>query len=148
MAPPRPGLALVSLIVPSYNEAITFFTTKLNFTLTEDSPSTSSNTGEPKRWVVVHPPNSSDCGILLAQADAQEQKAMIGKQWAGRVGLFLRVEDFKGHYMKVMDGGVEFLGQPREEMYGRVVVFRDPWGNKWDLLGSSLVTEAASKHES
>lgn len=132
-------MSLISLIVHDYDDAIIFFTEKLGFHLPEDSPATSTITGAPKRWVVIHPPNTpgSGTGILLAQADSEEQKAIIGKQWAGRVGLFMHVEDFEVQYHRMKKAGVEFLEEPRDEKYGRVVVFRDICGNKWDLLGSS-----------
>lgn len=132
------GINLVSLIVDNYDEAITFFVEKLGFTLSEDSPATSTMTGAQKRWVVVHPPQSSagpGTGLLLAQADGEKQKAAVGKQWAGRVGLFLQVQDFASQYDRMSSEGVVFLEEPRDEKYGRVVVFQDLCGNKWDLIG-------------
>ncbi len=126
-------LALVTLIVDSYDAGISFFTEVLGFELTEDSPST-TNDGRPKRWVVVSPPGG-ETGILLAEADGPEQEALVGKQMGGRVGFFYHVENFDEVYERMAGAGVEFLEQPRTEEYGKVVVFKDIFGNKWDLLG-------------
>lgn len=128
-------ISLFSLLVHDYDEAIDFFTNKLGFRLTTDVPAVSSQTGAAKRWVVVHPPHPNSSGILLAKADGQEQKAVVGKQWAGRVGMFIQVNDFDQQYQRMKHAGVQFDEAPREEKYGRVVVFRDVAGNKWDLLG-------------
>jgi predicted enzyme related to lactoylglutathione lyase len=106
----------------------------LGFELVEDSPSL-TNDGRVKRWVVVRPPGAAT-GLLLAQADGERERAAIGAQFAGRVGLFLRVDDFDAHYRRMLDHGVEFLTEPRNEPYGRVAVFVDVAGNKWDLLGA------------
>jgi catechol 2,3-dioxygenase-like lactoylglutathione lyase family enzyme len=125
----------VAIIVDDYDEAIAFFVRTLGFELVEDAPSR-TNDGRPKRWVVVRPP-LAQTGILLARADGDRQKAGVGDQFAGRVGLFLRVEDFEGSYRRMLDRGVEFVGSPRDEPYGRVVVFVDIAGNRWDLLGPS-----------
>ena len=130
------GLQLVSLIVKDYDEALDFFAGKLGFDLVEDSPAVTSHTGKPKRWVVVRPPgNPQGPGILLARAEGEAQQSMIGQQWAGRVGLFWKVDDFETVYQRLQKAKVEFVGQPREESYGKVVVFYDICGNKWDLLG-------------
>jgi len=126
---------LVALIVDEYEPAIAFFTGVLGFDLVEDSASL-TNDGRPKRWVVVRPPGAQT-GILLARADGETQSAAVGNQLAGRVGFFLRVDDFDGSYQRMKAAGVEFLGEPRTEPYGRVVVFRDVAGNHWDLLGAS-----------
>ncbi|UKD55304.1 VOC family protein [Amycolatopsis sp. FU40] len=126
-------LQLTAIIVDDYDEAIDFFTRALGFDLAEDSPSL-TNDGRPKRWVVVRPPGG-ETGILLAQADGERQSRAVGDQHAGRVGFFLRVDDFAASYERMRDAGVEFLGEPRTEPYGRVVVFRDIAGNRWDLLG-------------
>jgi catechol 2,3-dioxygenase-like lactoylglutathione lyase family enzyme len=126
-------LDLVAIIVDDYDEAIAFFVEILGFELVEDAPSL-TNDGRPKRWVVVRPP-LAQTGILLARADGDRQRANVGDQFAGRVGLFLRVEDFGGSYRRMADSGVEFVGEPRNEAYGRVVVFVDIAGNRWDLLG-------------
>ena len=130
------GLQLVSLIVKDYDEALDFFIGKLGFDLVEDSPAVTSHTGQPKRWVVVRPlGNPEGPGILLARAEGEAQQSMIGHQWAGRVGLFWRVDDFDATYERLKKSEVEFIGKPREEVYGKVVVFYDISGNKWDLLG-------------
>ena len=126
-------LQLVAIIVDDYDAAIDFFSTALGFELVEDSPS-ETNDGRPKRWVVVRPPNA-ETGILLAQADGERQAAAVGDQYAGRVGLFLRVDDFDAAYERMAAAGVEFLSPPRAEPYGRVAVFADVAGNRWDLLG-------------
>jgi catechol 2,3-dioxygenase-like lactoylglutathione lyase family enzyme len=127
-------LELVSVIVADYDEAIGFFVDRLGFELVEDSPATTTHGGRPKRWVVVRPPGAAT-GVLLAQADGDEQRAAVGAQFAGRVGLFLRVDDFDAAYERMTAAGVEFLDPPRVEPYGRVAVFADVAGNRWDLLG-------------
>ncbi len=128
-------LELITIVVDDYDQAIRFFTDVLGFELVEDSPST-TNDGRPKRWVVVRPPRAVT-GILLAQADGERQAAAVGDQVAGRVGFFLRVDDFAERYAHMKEAGVEFVGEPREESYGSVVVFSDIAGNRWDLLGPS-----------
>ncbi len=126
---------LVTLIVEDYDETIAFYTHVLGFELAEDSPSL-TNDGRPKRWVVVRPPGGAGAtGLLLARADGADQSSAIGNQFAGRVGLFLRVDDFTESYERMKRLGVKFLGEPRHESYGSVVVFRDVAGNSWDLLG-------------
>jgi catechol 2,3-dioxygenase-like lactoylglutathione lyase family enzyme len=126
-------LNLIAIIVEEYDPAIEFFTRVLGFDLIEDSPSL-TNDGRAKRWVVVRPPGAQT-GILLARADGDRQSAAVGDQFAGRVGLFLQVDDFDAAYRRMSGAGVEFDGPPRTERYGRVVVFRDIAGNRWDLLG-------------
>jgi catechol 2,3-dioxygenase-like lactoylglutathione lyase family enzyme len=126
-------LLRVALIVPDYDEAIAFFVDMLGFELVEDSAAVTTD-GRAKRWVVVRPRGSA-AELLLAQADGARQETAVGEQWAGRVGLFLRVDDFKASYERMRAAGVEFEGEPRTEPYGKVVVFRDPWENRWDLLG-------------
>jgi catechol 2,3-dioxygenase-like lactoylglutathione lyase family enzyme len=133
-------LDLVSLIVDDYDAAIDFFTGSLGFVVSEDSPSTTTD-GRPKRWVVVRPADGGT-GLVLARADGPEQSALVGGQFAGRVGLFLRVEDFDDTLARILQSGCEVVRQVRDEAYGRVCVFRDPWGNLWDLLGSSSATAA------
>ena len=123
----------LALIVDDYDTAIGFFVDSLGFDLVEDSPSL-TNDGRPKRWVVVRPPGA-DTGLLLAKADGQRQADAAGHQFAGRVGLFLRVDDFQSSYDRMRENGVEFVTEPREEPYGRVAVFLDIAGNRWDLLG-------------
>ena len=126
-------LDLVAVIVEEYDPAIEFFTRVLGFELAEDSPSL-TNDGRPKRWVVVRPPGGGT-GLLLAKADGPRQAAAVGDQMAGRVGFFLRVDDFDATYQRMVEHGVRFTKEPRAEAYGRVAVFRDIAGNKWDLLG-------------
>ena len=129
-------LDLVSVIVEEYDEAIEFYTEVLGFELTEDSPALTTVGGREKRWVVVRPPgDTAATGLLLAQADGDHQTDAIGQQFAGRVGLFLRVDDFEASYARMQRLGVDFLEEPRHETYGSVVVFRDVAGNSWDLLG-------------
>jgi catechol 2,3-dioxygenase-like lactoylglutathione lyase family enzyme len=122
-----------TIIVDDYDQAIGFFTSALGFDLVEDSPSL-TNDGRPKRWVVVRPPGAQT-GILLARADGEPQTAAVGNQVAGRVGFFLRVDDFDAALERMTAAGVRFLTEPRTEPYGRVAVFLDIAGNRWDLLG-------------
>jgi catechol 2,3-dioxygenase-like lactoylglutathione lyase family enzyme len=124
----------VSLIVEDYDAAISFFVDVLDFELIEDSPAFTTKGGRPKRRVVVRP-RGGTTGLLLAQADGDEQARAIGHQFAGRVGLFLRVSDFHSSYDRLRAAGVTFIGEPREEPYGWVAVFLDVAGNRWDLLG-------------
>ena len=126
-------LSLTALIVADYDQAIDFFVGALGFELAEDSPSL-TNDGRPKRWVVVRPPGAVT-GLLLARADGPGQEAAIGSQAAGRVGFFLHVDDFEDSYQRMRKADVEFVTEPRDEAYGRVVVFRDVAGNKWDMIG-------------
>lgn len=126
-------LGLVAVVVDDYDQAISFFVDLLGFELVEDSPA-STNDGRAKRWVVVRPPGAAT-GLLLARADGDEQAAIVGKQTAGRVGFFLNVEDFDATYTRLTSGGVRFMTVPRTEPYGRVAVFLDVAGNKWDLIG-------------
>jgi catechol 2,3-dioxygenase-like lactoylglutathione lyase family enzyme len=127
------NLELVALVVRDYEPAIRFFVDVLKFELVEDTPSL-TNDGRPKRWVVVRP-TGAQTGILLARADVEQQGTVIGQQFAGRVGLFLRVEDFDASYKRMVDGGVRFISAPRVEGYGKVAMFLDLEGNRWDLLG-------------
>jgi catechol 2,3-dioxygenase-like lactoylglutathione lyase family enzyme len=136
MRPSLPFMAflqLTAILIEDYDDAIAFFTQALGFDLAKDSPAR-TNDGHPQRWVVVRPPGA-ETGILLARADGDHQIAAIGNQHAGRVGFFLRVDDFNARYQRMRAAGVEFLTEPRTEPYGRVVVFRDVAGNRWDLLG-------------
>ncbi len=128
-----PHLELVALVVRDYDAAIRFFVDVLQFDLVEDTPSL-TNDGRPKRWVVVRPPGGQTA-ILLARADGEQQLDFVGRQFAGRVGLFLRVDDFDAAYQRMVAAGVQFITSPRDEAYGRVVVFVDIEGNRWDLLG-------------
>ncbi|MFP5072731.1 VOC family protein [Pseudonocardia nantongensis] len=126
-------LQLTAIVVDDYDEAIAFFTGSLGFELVEDTPAR-TNDGRSKRWVVVRPP-SAETGILLARADGERQAAAIGDQHAGRVGFVLWDDDFDSRCAHMRAAGVEFLTEPQTEPYGRVVVFRDIAGNRWDLLG-------------
>jgi len=126
-------LHLVALVVRDYDRAIDFFVHVLGFDLVEDVPSI-TNDGRPKRWVVVRP-KGGETGMLLARADGAHQEAAVGRQFAGRVGLFLRVDDFDATFRRLAEAGVTFVNAPRTEPYGRIVVFEDLEGNRWDLLG-------------
>lgn len=126
----------VAVIVDDYDTAIAFFVEVLGFELIEDSLSL-TNGGRPKRWVVVRPPGAQT-GVLLARADGPQQAKAVGGQFAGRVGLFLRVDDFEAWFARMESAGVRFVTRPREEPYGRVAVFIDVAGNRWDLLGPPL----------
>lgn len=123
-----------ALIVDDYDEAIRFFVDRLGFELVEDSPALTSREGRRKRWVVVRPPGAATA-LLLARADGDRQARTVGDQFAGRVGLFLRVDDFQAAYDRMLEAGVQFVGEPRHEPYGHVAVFLDVAGNRWDLLG-------------
>jgi catechol 2,3-dioxygenase-like lactoylglutathione lyase family enzyme len=123
----------VAILVDDYDDAIAFFVDALGFELIEDTPSL-TNDGRKKRWVVVRPPGATTA-ILLAQVDGERQTAGVGEQTAGRVGFFLRVDDFDVSYQRMVEHGVRFLTEPRIESYGTVAVFLDVAGNKWDLLG-------------
>jgi catechol 2,3-dioxygenase-like lactoylglutathione lyase family enzyme len=126
------ALELVALVVRDYDPAVRFFVDVLRFELVEDTPSL-TNDGRPKRWVVVRPAGAQT-GILLARADGERQVSAVGQQFAGRVGFFLRVDDFDASYHQMMDAGVCFISPPRVEPYGKVAVFLDLEGNRWDLL--------------
>jgi len=119
----------VTIVVENYDDAIEFYTQKLQFTLVEDT-----DLGGGKRWVQVSPPNSNGTNLLLAQAGTDEQKQVIGNQTGGRVFLFLQTNDFWRDYDVLKSNGVVFNEEPRVEEYGTVVVFQDLYGNKWDLL--------------
>lgn len=122
-------LAHVSLLVREYDEAIRFFVGKLQFTLVEDTP-----LDETKRWVLLAPSGDATCLILLARASNEEQLQHVGQQTGGRVFLFLHTDDFWRDYRVYNDAGVEFVRGPVEEPYGTVAVFRDLYGNLWDLI--------------
>lgn len=128
-------LSLVTIVVREYDAAIDFFVSALGFERVEDSPAL-TNDGHPKRWVVVRPPGAAT-GLLLARAEGEGQVAVVGEQVAGRVGFFLQVEDFDAAYLRMTSAGVRFVGAPRAEPYGRVAVFLDIAGNRWDLLGQA-----------
>lgn len=122
-------LALIALVVADYDEAIAFYTQKLNFTLVEDTVMS-----ETKRWVVVAPPGSSGCNLLLAKAANDEQQTRVGNQTGGRVFLFLYTDDFWRDYNAMVEKGIEFARQPVEETWGTVAVFKDLYGNLWDFI--------------
>lgn len=126
-------LELVALVVREYEPAIDFFVNVLRFDLVEDVPSL-TNDGRPKRWVVVAP-TGGGTRILLARADGEHQASVVGNQFAGRVGFFLRVDDFEAAHMRMVAAGVRFVSARRVEPYGQVAVFLDIEGNRWDLLG-------------
>ena len=126
-------LELITIVVDDYDPAVDFFVDILGFELIEDAPAL-TNDGRPKRWVVVRPPRAHT-GILLARADGEQQAKAVGNQLAGRVAFFYRVEDFDRTYHHMVAAGVEFVTEPRVEKYGRVAVFLDIAGNRWDLLG-------------
>jgi catechol 2,3-dioxygenase-like lactoylglutathione lyase family enzyme len=128
-------LSLVTVVVEDYDAAIEFFVNALGFELAEDSAATTTD-GRQKRWVVVRPPHAGT-GLLLARADGTDQAAVVGRQAAGRVGFFLEVDDFDAAHARMSAAGVRFVGPPRTEQYGRVAVFVDIAGNRWDLLGVS-----------
>ncbi|MCB1028830.1 MAG: VOC family protein [Microthrixaceae bacterium] len=139
--PPTPqprvdaGIDLATVVVDDYDAAIAFFCDALAFDLVEDSAGL-TNDGRPKRWVVVRPGGgATGTGLLLARADSDAQRAAVGAQTGGRVAFFLRVSDFDAALDRMTDAGVTFHGEPRVEPYGRVVVFSDLAGNRWDLLG-------------
>lgn len=126
-------LELVTLVVDEYDPAITFFVDALGFELVADSAA-STGAGTSKRWVVVRPPGTVT-GLLLARADSEQQAAVVGGQVGARVGFFLRVDDLDAAHQRMVQAGVRFLTAPRQEPYGRVAVFLDLCGNRWDLLG-------------
>ncbi len=123
-------LARVALLVQDYDEALAFFVDTLDFTLVEDTPLPE----EGKRWVVVAPRGSTESALLLARAGAPEQVEQIGRQAGGRVAFFLYTDDFEREYARMLARGVRFVRPPRSERYGRVAVFLDLYGNKWDLI--------------
>ena len=126
----KQSIALVSLVVPEYDEALAFYVNVLGFELIEDALVPEQN----KRWVVVAPRGSTGCHLLLARASTAEQASRIGNQTGGRVFLFLHTDDFERDYATLNAKGVEFVREPQQRPYGTVAVFRDPWGNLWDLL--------------
>ena len=126
----RQRLGLVSLVVRDYDEALEFFVGKLGFRLVEDTVIPEQS----KRWVVVTPPGASESRLLLAKASSPEQESRIGAQTGGRVFLFLYTDDFWRDYERYKRMGVDFVRPPRQEPYGTVAVFKDLYGNMWDLL--------------
>jgi catechol 2,3-dioxygenase-like lactoylglutathione lyase family enzyme len=122
-------IAKLTLLVRDYDEAIAWYSRCLGFELVEDV-----DQGPPKRWVVMKPTGASGGALLLARAVGEEQRAAIGKQAGGRVFLFLETDDFDRDYHRMVDTGVQFREVPRSEVYGKVVVFEDLYGNAWDLI--------------
>jgi catechol 2,3-dioxygenase-like lactoylglutathione lyase family enzyme len=123
-------LVHIALVVKDYDEAIAFFTKKLDFTLVEDT----YQLAQDKRWVLVAPPGSDSPKLLLARATSPEQEKAIGNQTGGRVFLFLGTDDFWRDYNRMVERGIEFVREPKVESYGTVVVFKDLYGNLWDLV--------------
>jgi uncharacterized glyoxalase superfamily protein PhnB len=125
-------IAHIALVVNDYDEAIEFYTQKLNFTLVEDTI-----LSETKRWVLVAPNGSSGCRLLLAKAATKEQATRIGNQTGGRVFLFLHTDNFERDFNNLVSKGIEFVRPPSKEVYGTVAVFKDLYGNLWDLVEPS-----------
>lgn len=123
-------LSALALVVPDYDAAIAFYVDALGFELLEDT-----RLSDNKRWVRVAPPGAKETSLLLAKAKGPEQEAAIGNQTGGRVFLFLETDDFDRDYTRYVEAGVEMTETPRSEPFGKVVVFKDPFGNKWDLIG-------------
>lgn len=119
----------IVLLVEDYDDAIKFYTGKLSFEIIEDT-----KLSETKRWVVVNPPGSKGCGLLLAKADGEEQQSRVGNQTGGRVFLFLYTSDFNTAYQNLLDNNVRIVRQPVKEAWGMVAVFADLYGNLWDLI--------------
>lgn len=134
-ASPRHTLAAVALVVREYDEAIAFFTQALGFALVEDTP-----LGDGKRWVVLAPggEGSAGCRLLLARATSDTQREAVGRHAGGRVGWFLHTDDFDASLQRLRAHGVRLTEAPRQEPYGRVVVFLDLYGNRWDLIEPHL----------
>ncbi len=119
----------VTFLVKDYDEAIEYFVNKLQFDLIEDS-----QLNETKRWIVVSPKGSSGTSLLLAKATTEKQERSVGNQTGGRVAFFLHTDNFNRDYESMMSKGVNFLESPREEKFGRVAIFQDLYGNKWDFI--------------
>lgn len=132
MTPMHQYIAHLALVVDDYDEAIEFYTRKLNFKLLEDTV-----LSDTKRWVRVAPPGASECCLLLAKAANEAQRAAVGNQTGGRVFLFLYTNDFWRDYNQMLERGIHFVRPPKEEPYGTVAVFEDLYGNLWDLLEPS-----------
>ncbi len=122
-------IAYIALVVEDYDDAIEFYTQKLDFTLLEDR-----RIDENKRWVMVAPPGAKECSLLLAKGANERQKESIGNQTGGRVGFFLFTDDFWRYYNKMTDRKIDFIRPPAEFEYGTVDVFKDLYGNMWDLI--------------
>ena len=122
-------IAHIALVVDDYDEAIQFYTKKLNFILKEDTV-----LSETKRWVVVTPPGSGGCSLLLAKAASNDQKTRVGNQTGGRVFLFLHTDDLKRDYKNMKEQGISIVREPATEEWGTVAVFKDLYGNLWDII--------------
>ncbi len=122
-------IAHIALVVDNYDEAIEFYTKKLNFNLIEDT-----KRSETKRWVIVSPSTKNECCLLLAEATSEEQKSRIGNQTGGRVFLFLYTDNFERDYQNLIDNKITIVKNPVTEAYGKVVVFADLYGNLWDMI--------------
>ena len=120
----------IALVVADYDEAIHWYTQKLNFKLIEDT-----TLSEVKRWVLIQPPGEGSCQLLLAKAATEEQKSRVGNQTGGRVFLFLHTDDFERDHENLLQKGITIVRGPSEEEYGKVLVFEDLYGNLWDLIG-------------
>lgn len=131
----KQSIAHIAVVVADYDEAIQFYTEKLNFTLIDDTPQS-----ETKRWVLVAPPGSNECSLLLAKGVGDEQRSRIGNQTGGRVFLFLKTDDFWRDYENMRLKGITFVREPKTEDYGTVAVFKDLYGNLWDLVEFSKQT--------
>ena len=123
------SLAQIALVVNDYDEAIQYYTQKLRFNLIEDT-----KLSETKRWVIVAPPGSDGCRLLLAQATNDDQKSRVGNQTGGRVFLFLHTDDFDDDYKNLVDNNIKIVRDPVNEDWGKVLVFEDIYGNLWDLI--------------
>ena len=128
----KQNIAHVAVVVNDYDEAIDFYTKKLNFIIVEDT-----RVSESKRWVIVAPQGSKGCSILLAKAATEEQRTRIGNQTGGRVFLFLHTNNFERDYQDLLKKGITIVREPSDEIYGRVAVFADLYGNLWDLIQPS-----------
>ena len=126
----------IALVVNDYDEAIKFYTEKLGFKLVEDSA-----LSETKRWVLISPPGSNGCCLLLAKAVNDEQKSRIGNQTGGRVFLFMHTDNFKRDYNNLLANNIKIIREPSEEVYGTVAVFEDLYGNLWDLIEPKNATK-------
>jgi len=126
----KQSIVHVALVVRDYDEAIRFYTEKLNFTVVEDTYQPQQD----KRWVLVAPPGSNGLTVLLARASSPEQERFIGNQSGGRVFLFLSTDDFWRDYNRMISLGITFIREPKVESYGTVAVFEDLYGNLWDLV--------------
>ena len=125
----KQSIARIAVVVDDYEKAIEFYTKKLDFLLVEDT-----DLGDGKRWVIVAPQGANECSLVLAKAEGEEQESRVGNQTGGRVFLFLYTDDFWRDYYKMVERRVKFLREPEKMPYGMVAVFKDLYGNMWDLL--------------